>query len=260
MYRAMLFIIFMILFTHAVHARGVELTIVYDNNRFNEELETRWGFSCLVEGLEKTVLFDVGGEGPVLINNMKKLHIDPGKIEVIVLSHVHHDHIGGLPDFLKRNPYVTVYMPKSFPQDSKDQAMKAGAKLVEVQKPARICEGIYVTGELGDMIKEVSLVIESRKGLILVTGCAHPGIVNIVKKAKVMFKTEIYLIAGGFHLSGMGAPQLNGIIREIKDEGVKKVAPCHCSGDLARKLFEQVYGEDFILAGAGKKIRIQDGF
>ena len=260
MYRAMLLIIFMIVLTYVNQAQGLGLTIVYDNHICNEELETRWGFSCLVEGLEKTVLFDVGGEGPVLLNNMKKLHIDPGKIEVVVLSHVHYDHIGGLPDFLKKNPHVAVYLPKSFHHDIKERVANAGATMVEVTQPSRICENVYVTGELGYEIKEMSLVIKSRKGLILVTGCAHPGIVNIVKNAKNVFKTYVYLVAGGFHLSGMGERQLKGVIKEIKNEGVKKVAPCHCSGDLARTLFKQVYGEDFIRAGAGKKIPIQNGF
>ena len=87
-------------------AEDLTITIVYDNNPYNEELETRWGFSCLIEGLEKTILFDVGGEGSVLLKNMEKLKIDPKKVNVIVLSHIHYDHIGGLSDFLKKNPLV----------------------------------------------------------------------------------------------------------------------------------------------------------
>jgi len=94
----------------------LDLTIVYDNNVYNEELETRWGFSCLIEGLKKSILFDVGGESSVLFMNMEKLKIDPQEVDIIVLSHIHYDHIGSLPSFLEKNPLVTVYPPESFPQ------------------------------------------------------------------------------------------------------------------------------------------------
>jgi 7,8-dihydropterin-6-yl-methyl-4-(beta-D-ribofuranosyl)aminobenzene 5'-phosphate synthase len=241
-------------------SNDLSLTIVYDNNPYDKNLETRWGFSCYIKGTEKTILFDVGGEGSVVLSNMKKLGIDPKTVDIIVLSHIHYDHIGGLSDFLKVNPEVTVYMPRSLPKSVKDTVKKAGAKLVEVHKEIKICKDIYSTGELGSFIKEQSLIIKTSKGLVVITGCAHPGIVNIVKKAKEMLKTDVYLALGGFHLCWMNSWQIKGIVKGVKQQKVKKAAPCHCSGDLARKHFEKTYGKDFILSGAGKKITIKDAF
>ncbi|MCD6221785.1 MBL fold metallo-hydrolase [bacterium] len=257
--KIILFIVF-IFFIHLAIAKDLEITVIYDNNPYNKELETRWGFSCLVEGLKKTILFDVGGDGSVLLGNMEKLKINPEKVDIVILSHIHYDHIGGLFDFLKENSNVSVYIPKSFPQSIKDRIKNTGAKFVEVHHPVKIVENAYSTGELGTGIKEESLVIKTSKGLVVITGCAHPGIVNIVRKAKEMFKTNIYLILGGFHLSGMNGWQIERIIKGIKNENVEKVAPCHCSGDLARKLFKKAYGENFILTGCGKKIKIKNAF
>ncbi|MCK4422148.1 MBL fold metallo-hydrolase [candidate division WOR-3 bacterium] len=263
--RMFLLLMLVISFAPLAKAKDLTLTIVYDNNTYDEELETRWGFSCLVEGLEKTILFDVGGEGDILLNNMEKLGIDPKAIDIIVLSHIHHDHIGGLSAFLKENPGACVYLPGSFPQSIKNEVKKVDAKLIEVHNPIRICKNAYSTGELGAFIKEQSLIIKTDKGLIIITGCAHPGIVNVIKKAKGMLKKEVYpkgvyLVLGGFHLCWMNAWQVKGIINGVKKEKVEKVAPSHCSGDLARKLFKKAYGKNFILSGAGKKIRIKDAF
>jgi len=238
----------------------LHLTIIYDNNPYNEQLETRWGFSCLVEGLERTILFDVGGESSVLLGNMSKLEIDPKKVDVVVLSHIHFDHIGGLTDFLTRNPNVTVYVPKSFPQGIKNEVKIAGARMVEVEEAVQICNNVYSTGELGSWIKEQSLVINTSKGLVIITGCAHPGIVQIVRRAKRMLSTNAYLVLGGFHLCWMNIRQVKNIINGVQREKVKKVAPCHCSGDLAREQFQKAYGKDFILVGAGKRIKIIDAF
>lgn len=249
-----------ILLSFSAIAKDLDLTIIYDNNPYNRELETRWGFSCFIKGLEKTIIFDVGGEGSVLLKNMEKLKIDPKEVDVVVLSHIHYDHIGGLSHFLEKNPNVTVYMPRSLPKSVKDEVRRVNAKLVEVYEPLKICKDVYSTGELGAWIKEESLIIRTNKGLIVITGCAHPGVANIIKKAKEMLKTDIYLVLGGFHLCWMNAFQIKGIIKGVKKEGVKKVSPCHCSGGLARKLFKEAYGEDFILSGAGRRIIIKDAF
>ncbi len=241
-------------------SNDLTLTIIYDNNPYEKNLETRWGFSCYVKGTKKTILFDVGGESSVLLANMRKLGIDPKTVDVIMLSHVHYDHIGGLSDFLRVNPELTVYMPRSLPRSVKNIVEKAGAKLVEVHKPIKICEDVYSTGQLGIFIKEQSLIIKTSKGLVVITGCAHPGIANIVKKAKEMLKSDVYLALGGFHLCWMSSWQIKGIVNGLKEQKVKRVAPCHCSGDLARKHFEKTYGKDFVLSGAGKKITIKDAF
>ena len=95
----------------------VNITVVYDNNSFREGLQTDWGFSCLVEVGNKRLLFDTGGNGSILLNNMDRLGIVPGSIDFIFLSHHHYDHTGGLSDFLKKNSAVTIYYPQSFPDE-----------------------------------------------------------------------------------------------------------------------------------------------
>ncbi len=238
----------------------LKLTILYDNNPHTKGLEIRWGFSCLVQGPEQTIIFDVGGEGSVLLGNMAKLGVDPQVVDVIVLSHVHHDHIGGLSDFLRRNSEVKVYMPKSLPQSVKQGVSTAGAELIEVDQSLRICPNVYSTGELGGALKEQSLVVKTSRGPVVVTGCAHPGVVTIVKRAKQMVGRDVHLVVGGFHLSQSSASQINRVIRGLQTQGVEKAAPCHCSGDLARQLFRQAYGENFILVGVGKTISIAGAF
>jgi len=255
-----LFLPFFISFISLTAAEDLVLTIIYDNNPYNEELETRWGFSCLVEGMEKTILFDVGGEGAVLLENMEKLNINVQAVDTIVLSHIHYDHIGGLSDFLRVNPKVTVYMPESLPQSVENIVITSGSRLVEVKEPVKICENAYSTGELGSYIKEESLIVKTARGLVVITGCAHPGIVDIVKEANTILDTTTYLVLGGFHLCWANPVQINRIIKGLKNLGVAKVAPCHCSGDIARNLFEKAYGNNFILSGAGKIIKIKNAF
>jgi len=235
---------------------NIGITIVYDNNPYDKRLQTAWGFACLIEGLEKTILFDTGGSSSMLLSNMQKLGIDVQKVDAVVISHIHSDHCGGLAGFLQQNHKVTVYLPRSFPERMKKTVRESGAKLVEVHKPVKICRNAHSTGELGTSLKEQSLIIQTGKGLVLVTGCAHPGIVNVVKSAKKQLGDDVYLALGGFHLCMAGAQQIEQIIKGMQHQGVKAVAPSHCSGDEARRLFERAYGKDFIRLGVGRKLEV----
>lgn len=232
---------------------SAELVIVYDNNPFDSRLQTDWGFSCLIRLAQRSVLFDTGGDSRILLDNMQKLHIDPGEIDTVVLSHIHGDHVGGLPGFLEQNSAVALYIPQSFPERFKDEAKSFGIEVHEVSKAAELCPGIYTTGELGSGIKEQSLIVACNAGLVIITGCAHPGVVNIVRTVKeIVPGRKIYLVLGGFHMSGASTGQIESVISELERLAVEKVAPCHCSGDATRRLFKQQYGENYIESGVGK--------
>jgi 7,8-dihydropterin-6-yl-methyl-4-(beta-D-ribofuranosyl)aminobenzene 5'-phosphate synthase len=238
-----------------VPLENISLTIVYDNNPYQEGLSTAWGFSCLIKGAERTILFDTGGKRTILLANMNKLGIDPKKIDLVVLSHFHYDHVGGLEGLLQQNNELTVFFPASFPTRFEDDLMKFGVQTVVIQDPALICKSVYSTGELGMRIGEQSLIMHTDKGILVITGCAHPGIVKIVKTAKNLIRDEVLLIMGGFHLGGTSKSVIKDIISEIKELGVKYVGPCHCSGDLARQLFKIEYGSNYIDVGVGRIIK-----
>jgi len=235
---------------------AARITIVYDNNAHDERLKTAWGFSCLVERDDVTLLFDTGGDAPTLLSNMEALGLDPTEIDAVVLSHIHGDHVGGLGGILAVNDSTTVYLPCSFPTSVKEQ-IGASARVVEVHEPMEIVEGIYTTGEMGTDILEQSLVLVTDQGLVVITGCAHPGVVDIATRAKEITGREVRLVMGGFHLTGASQAAIEGIVEDFQRLGVQKVAPCHCSGDLARGIFEGAYGGDFIRAGVGSRLEVR---
>ena len=232
------------------------LTILYDNNPYDPMLRTAWGFSCLVSLDGATILFDTGGDGRLLAENMAKLGVDIRSIQAVVLSHIHGDHTGGLDAVLEKNNNVTVYLPASFPSNFKANVKRHGGMVVEVQEAVKVYDCVATTGVLGRAIEEQPLMVKTNQGLVLVTGCAHPGIVNIIRRAKEFADDGIYLVVGGFHLASKSEKEIHQIISELRELRVKKVAPCHCSGDTARRLFKEAFGADYIEAGVGKIIDI----
>jgi len=236
--------------------KNTTIITLYDNYKYNPELKTRWGFSCLVKINDKNILFDTGADSGTLLSNMEKMNIDVNGIDTIVLSHIHGDHVGGLDGILEGNSNLTVYLPKSFPDSFKNKVRSSGVRMIEVKDSIEIYPGIYTTGELGTWIKEQSLVIKTEKGLVVISGCAHPGIVNIVREAKKLTNERVYLVIGGFHLFSAEDSELKRIVKNFRDLEVEKVAPSHCSGDRTRELFEQEYGENFIENGVGRVIEI----
>jgi 7,8-dihydropterin-6-yl-methyl-4-(beta-D-ribofuranosyl)aminobenzene 5'-phosphate synthase len=236
-------------------AGPVTFTIVYDNNAYDTSLRTAWGFACLVEIREARVLFDTGGNGEILLGNMERLGIDPQALDAVVLSHAHGDHTDGLGALLETGAKPTVYVPASFSAAFKD-GVSAQTELVEVTAPIEIVPGVRTTGEVGSGIIEQALVVRTDEGLVVITGCAHPGVVEMVRAAKETVASgvaaDVFLVMGGFHLGDAGRSQIQGIIADFGDLGVQRVAPCHCTGDGARQMFAEAFGDNCTLAGVGQ--------
>jgi len=235
----------------------VIISVVYDNNPYDERLKPDWGFSCFVNGLGKSILFDTGANGRILLSNLEQIGIPPERIDAVILSHEHRDHTGGLEALVSRNPEIEVWIPYFFVSSFKQGVQKQGAKVFEVKASQNICEQAFSTGVINGWIKEQSLVLDTERGVVLITGCAHPRITEIIGRVKELFSKSIYLALGGFHLAGFDKADINEIIARFRDLGVQKVGPCHCSGNDARILFHQEYQDDFIEIGVGKEMRIQ---
>jgi 7,8-dihydropterin-6-yl-methyl-4-(beta-D-ribofuranosyl)aminobenzene 5'-phosphate synthase len=237
---------------------SLTITIVYDNNAFDERLETAWGFSALVTYRGHTLLFDTGGDGPMLMRNMDALRIESSQIQSVLLSHAHGDHTGGLVALLENGARPTVFVPPSFAATFLNQVART-PEVVNVTPGLSIAAGMFSTGEMGRDTPEQALVIDSAQGLVVITGCAHPGIVEIVRQARSLFNKPVHLVLGGFHLGGKSKAEIDAILRDFRQLGVEQVAPCHCTGDQAISMFAAEYGEDFIRAGVGKMIVLSGG-
>jgi 7,8-dihydropterin-6-yl-methyl-4-(beta-D-ribofuranosyl)aminobenzene 5'-phosphate synthase len=237
---------------------GKLVHILYDNYGYRSDLPTGWGFSCFIQGMEKILLFDTGDSGARLMHNLEKMGLSPADVDAVILSHHHRDHTGGLEAFLRMNGEVTVYLTNTFTDRFKETVRSYGANVVSVRDPLPICQDVFSTGEMGTFLMEQSLVLKNATGLIVLTGCAHPGIVKIIERTKALFKEEILLVMGGFHLVDMGMGNMQRIVLKFQELGVRYVGPCHCTGVRQIKAFEKAYGKHFLRLGVGKVIRIQD--
>jgi 7,8-dihydropterin-6-yl-methyl-4-(beta-D-ribofuranosyl)aminobenzene 5'-phosphate synthase len=238
----------------------IAIAVVYDNVSHDSTLTSGWGFGCVIQTERDTVLFDTGSKDMILLYNMEKLNIDPRSIHSVVISHNHWDHQGGLKDFLTINSEVTVFIPNSSPSDLEHEIHSKGATVVRVDSFKQISENIFSSGELKGNIPEQSLVVQSSKGLVIITGCAHPGIVRIIEHVKPLFPYEpIYLAMGGFHLKSESTENINNIVKTIQEYGVQRIAPSHCTGKAAIEIFKQRFGEDFIQSGVGRRIIVERG-
>jgi len=173
-------------------------------------LKSGWGFSALIETDHASpILFDTGSDGSVLLYNMRELGIDARRIGTIVISHAHGDHTGGLQSILEVSGDAEIYVPSS------SWRQIPGRKVTAVTGPVQICAEVFSTGELKGI--EQSLALRTHKGIVVVTGCSHPGVSEILQAASRFGK--ISGIVGGLH----------GFNDFDRLRGLSLICPCHCT-------------------------------
>jgi 7,8-dihydropterin-6-yl-methyl-4-(beta-D-ribofuranosyl)aminobenzene 5'-phosphate synthase len=239
----------------------IKVTILYDNTVFTPGTTADWGFACFIEAPGDTLLFDAGTRGMILLSNAKALGVDLSHTKKVFLSHDHGDHAGGLDSALAKAPGVPVYVGALFSPSVLQAIASAGGHLMPVTGPVEISRGLSSTGELLSKVGayEHSLVIDTDSGLVVVVGCSHPGIVDILRRVKEERGREIFAVFGGFHLLDLKRPQVDGIIQEFRKLGVRKCGPTHCTGEGAIDWISQAYGGDFMPLGVGQVLRFTTG-
>ena len=215
----------------------MRIKILYDDAPGEKGMIPAHGFSCLIEKNGERVLFDTGWDSNILFANAAR--IDLMSIERIVVSHAHWDHMGSLPALLPFDSAKKVYFPSA--TENMRREIEKRADLITEEEPIEVANGIYTTGLMGEEIKEQSLVIKERKGLVIIAGCAHQGVGNIIERARD-FGDRIYALIGGLH----DFDELDLL------KGIERIAPCHCTVEKERILKEF----NSIRCGVGTEIEV----
>ncbi len=254
------------------------------------------GFAAFVETPDFNFLFDTG-QGKALVNNALALKKDLTSIKFLYLSHGHYDHTGGIENLLKIKSPLTVYTHKdAFSKRywsknnvkiyvgipfSKAYLESLGANFVYEQEFREIEKGIYSSGEIerktdfekideemkvenknGELVQDqiwddFSLAIDTSKGLVVILGCAHSGIVNILNHfINKTGKKDIYAVIGGTHLGFATNEQINATLEVIDKYNIQKLGASHCTGlEVGAKLYNKLK-DRFFFAGVGSVLEV----
>ena len=266
-----------------------QITMLYDAFGRDPALQKDWGYAAFVEVGGKRILFDTGNNAEVLAKNAAAKGVDLGRLDFVVMSHRHGDHMGGMSYLLSVNPKVRIYAPKegfgvygadlpstfyrkdeSLPAEQRyydgkpPDVMRFGsawpqANITLVDKTTMIAPGIHLISLVSDKpgtleLRELSLAMETPDGIVIVVGCSHTGIDNIVKSAAAI-QPKIHFVVGGFHLVVAKDPDIEAIISTLRDTyKVAYVAPGHCTGEPTFAALQKTFGERYLYAGLGSTI------
>lgn len=236
----------------------MKVSLIAEGSTKEQRMARRWGISFLVG---EDVLFDTFGDGDVFMSNVREFRIDLSRVRHVVISHDDWDHIAGLWPLIEMYKNLSVYVGPHFNQELKDRIRSYGVKLVEATESMMIREGIYTTGELAGhsprgILHEQSLVIRDKQSLGVITGCAHPCLVDILRSVREVFSQDAGVIVGGFHLKDMDRHEIKSIVESLPNFGVSFVVPLHCTGDFALEEFRRVYGNNYIRLQEGDALDI----
>jgi 7,8-dihydropterin-6-yl-methyl-4-(beta-D-ribofuranosyl)aminobenzene 5'-phosphate synthase len=268
-----------------------QITILYDAFGKSSGMQKDWGYAALIEYGGRRILFDTGNNGDTLAQNAKAKGIDLSKLDFVVMSHRHGDHMGGVAYLLSVNPKVKIYAPKEgfgvFGADlpsafyRKDESLPPeqryydgkppevmrfgaawpGADFQLVDKTIEISPGIHLIALVSDKpgtmeLRELSLGIDTAEGMVIIVGCSHPGIDRIVDAA-TKINPRIHLVAGGFHLVVSKDEEIEKIVGAMRDTyKVEYVAPGHCTGEPTFAALRKSFGNRYLYAGLGTTLTL----
>ena len=271
---------------------GDRITILYDAFGRDHAMTKDWGFSALVEVGGKRILFDTGNNADILAHNTRAIGVDLTRLDFVIISHRHGDHMGGLNHLLEVNPGVPIYVPKenfgvfgaslpgsfyrrdeTLPKEMRyfdgapPDTLRFGTpwpqgKFIWVTESVEVAPGfhlIFLKGTWGvDLdVMEISLAIDTPNGTVLVVGCSHPTIEKIVATTNEITNQPVHLLIGGLHLLPAKDEQTDRIARSLKESlGVQWIAPNHCTGEPAFGLLKKRFGNRYIYAGAGTTVSV----
>jgi 7,8-dihydropterin-6-yl-methyl-4-(beta-D-ribofuranosyl)aminobenzene 5'-phosphate synthase len=272
---------------------AAKITIIVDN-KAAEGLLCEHGFSAWIEVAGRRLLFDTG-QGAALAGNADRLGIDLRTADTLVLSHGHYDHTGGVPLVIARAPTAEIYAhpaatgPRYSIRDgvAKQISMPAAARTalethaVGVRWTARAVEltaGLGITGPIprltdfedtggpffvdadgaqpDPITDDLALWMLMDRGLVVVVGCSHAGLVNTLRHAlKLSGEPRLHAVLGGFHLNEASEVRLARTLAELQELGPDQIVPCHCTGDAAVARLRQSFGERVLPGSAGAVFR-----
>lgn len=229
-----------------------ELTILY-NNRAQEGLHPGWGFAAHIRTEGAVVMLDGGADKMVLEHNAEAMACNLDAVTALAISHAHCDHMGAVSSIFHKglHLYVPPVLAKRYADVEED-----GITLTAVKRPTEIVPGVRSIGQLGRRTPEQALLVDGETGPVLITGCAHPGIARMVRRAIELAERPLALVLGGFHLLGMNDNELRRTIDELTRLDIDRIAPCHCTGDDAIAAFRDAYGDRFVAVEAGSRLSI----
>jgi len=267
------------------------VTILYDAFGKSPKLTKDWGFSAFVEYGGKRILFDTGNNAEIFAHNAKAMGIDLNRLDFVVISHRHADHTSGLNYLLSVNPDVKIYVPDepfgSFARGvsndfyRKQEALPAnmryfdgkppevltagtpwpGAHFIPVNTPTQVAPGIYLVPTISQTpgtleLRELSLALQTPKGLVLIDGCSHAGIEKILQAAASV-DPHVRLLIGGLHLIKAPDAEVDRIAAALHDQWkLDAVAPGHCTGEPEFAALKKTFADQYIYAGVGSVIDI----
>jgi 7,8-dihydropterin-6-yl-methyl-4-(beta-D-ribofuranosyl)aminobenzene 5'-phosphate synthase len=197
------------------------IKVVFDDKCAEEGFLKGFGFAASIYNhiTKNNILFDTGGNANTLIHNLKESNLEIATINKIIISHNHSDHSGGLGGIYKINPDINIYVPieckKSYSNIYNRSEVIGISELLEIE------QNIFTSGQIGTSIKEQALFLKTiNNKIIIIVGCAHPGLENFILKAKEL--APIQAIIGGFHDFKKYS--------YLKD--IDLIGACHCTFDL----------------------------